>query len=62
MQRLDELKTMHVTQTVKDAFGSRLFFQNSEYPRISYFGYKKLSFKQLNVFLGTNKKILALVG
>ena len=47
---LYELKTMHATKTGKGAFGSSLFFQNSEHPRIGYFGYKKLSFDQLNVF------------
>ena len=39
---------MHVTKTVKDAFGSSLFFQNSEHPKIDYFGYNKLSFDRLN--------------
>ena len=57
-----ELKTMHVTKTIKGAFGSTSFFQNSEHPRVGYFGYKKLSFDRLNVFLDTNKKILVLVG
>ena len=45
-----ELKTMHATKTGKGAFSSSLFFQNSEHPRIGYFGYKKLSFDPLNVF------------
>ena len=45
-----KLKTMHVTKTGKGAFSSSLFFQNSEHPRIGYFGYKKLSFDRLNVF------------
>ena len=45
-----ELKTMHATTTRKGAFSSNLFFQNSEHPRIGYFGYKKLSFDRLNVF------------
>ena len=53
---------MHATKTVKGAFGSSLFFQNLEHPRIAYFGYKKLRFDWLNVFLDTNKKILILVG
>ena len=53
---------MHVTKTGKDAFGSSLFFQKSEHPKIGFFGYKKLSFDQLNVFFfDTNKKILVLV-
>ena len=51
---------MHATKTVKGAFGWSLFFQNAEHPRISYFGYKKLSFDRLNVFFD-NKKILVLV-
>ena len=39
-----ELKTMHatITKTVKGAFGSSLFFQNSEHARISYFGTRNL--------------------
>ena len=37
---LYELNTIHATKTVKAAFGSSLFFQNSEHPRIGYFGYK----------------------
>ena len=45
-----ELKIMHATKTGKGAFSSSLFFQNSEHLRIGYFGYKKLSFDQLNVF------------
>ena len=55
---------MHATKTGKGAFSSSLFFQNSEHPRIGYFGYKKLSFDRLNVFFffDTNKKILVLVG
>ena len=53
---------MHATKTVKGAFGSSLVFQNSEHPRIGYFGYKKLSFDWLNVFFDTNKKILVSVG
>ena len=53
---------MHATKTVKGAFGSSLFFQNSERHRIGYFGHKKLSFDRLNVFFDTNKKILVLVG
>ena len=63
-----ELKTMHatITKTVKGAFGSSLYFQNSKHPRIGYFGTrnlcKKLSFDRLNVFFDTNKKILVLVG
>ena len=58
-----ELKTMHATKTGKGAFNSSLFFQNSEHPRIGYFGCKKLSFDRLNVFFfDTNKKILVLVG
>ena len=36
---LYKLKTMHATKTGKGAFGSSLFFQNSEHPRIGYFGY-----------------------
>ena len=44
-----ELKTMHATE--KGAFRSSLFFQNSEHPRIGYFGNKKLSFDRLNVFI-----------
>ena len=53
-----ELKTMHATKTGKGAFSSHLFFQNSEHPRIGYFGYKKLSFDRLNVFFffDTQKK------
>ena len=47
---------------VKGAFGSSLFCQNSEYPRISYFGHKKRSFDRLNVFYDNNKKSLVLVG
>ena len=41
---LYELKTMHptITKTVKDAFASSLFFQNSEHPRIGYFGTRNL--------------------
>ena len=58
-----ELKTMHATKTGKGAFSSSFIFQNSEHPRIGYFGYKKLSFDRLNVFFfDTNKKILVLVG
>ena len=60
-----ELNTMHATKTGKGAFSSSLLFQNSEHPRIGYFGYKKLSFDPLNVFFfffDTNKKILVLVG
>ena len=38
---LYELKTMYTGKTGKGAFGSSLFFQNSEHPRIGYFGYKK---------------------
>ena len=57
-----ELKTMHATKPVKGAFGWSLFFQNSEHPRIGYFGHKKRTFNQLNVFFDTNKKILVLVG
>ena len=53
---------MHATKTVKVAVGSSLFFQNSEHPRIGYFGYRKLSFDRVNVFFDTNKKILVLVG
>ena len=54
---------MRATKTGKAAFGSSLFFQNSEHPWIGYFGYKKLSFDRLNVFFfDTNKKILVLVG
>ena len=53
---------MHATKTVKGAFGSSLFFQNSEHPGIGYFGYKKLIFDRLKVFFDTNKKILVLVG
>ena len=45
-----ELKTMHATKIGKGAFSSSLFFQNSERPRIGYFGYKKLNFDRLNVF------------
>ena len=45
-----ELKTMYATKTEKGAFRSSLFFQNSEHPRIGYFGNKKLSFDRLNVF------------
>ena len=53
---------MLATKTGKGAFGSSLFFQNSD-PRIRYFGYKKLSFDRQNVFFfDTNKKILVLVG
>ena len=39
------------TKTGKGAFGSSLFFQISEHRRIGYFGYKKVSFDRLNVFL-----------
>ena len=46
---------MHATKTAKGAFGSSLFFQNSEHPGIGYFGYKKLSFDRLNVFLTPKK-------
>ena len=53
---------MHATKTGKGAFGLSLFFQNSEHPKNGYFGYKKLSFDRLNVFLDINKKILVLVG
>ena len=53
---------MHATKTVKGAFGSSLFFQNSEHPKIGYFGYNKLGFDRLNVFFDTSKKILVLVG
>ena len=59
---LHELKTKHAAKTVKGAFDSSLFFQNSKHPRIGYFGYKKLSFDRLNVFFDTNKKILVSVG
>ena len=41
---------MHATKIGKGVFGSTLFFQNSEHPRIGYFGNKQLSFDQLNVF------------
>ena len=39
-----ELQTMHatITKTVKGAFGSSLFFQNSEHPRIGYYGTRNL--------------------
>ena len=47
---------MHATKTGKGAFGSSLFFQKSEHPRIGFFGYKKLNFDQLNVFSLTPKK------
>ena len=58
-----ELKTMPATKTGKGTFSSSLFFQNSEHPRIGYFGYKKLSFDRLNeFFFDTNKKILVLIG
>ena len=57
-----ELKTIRVIKTVKGAFGSSLLFQNSEHPKIGYFGNYKLSFNQLNMFLDTNKNILVLVG
>ena len=57
-----ELKTIRVIKTVKGAFGSSLLFQNSEHPKIDYFGNNKLSFNQLNMFLDTNKNILVLVG
>ena len=54
---------MHATKTGKGAFSSSLFIQNSEHPRIGYFGRKKLSFDRLNVFFFvTNEKILVLVG
>ena len=53
---------MHATETVKDAFGSSLFFQTSEHPGIGYFGYEKRSFNRLIAFFDTNKKILVLVG
>ena len=53
---------MHATKTVKGAFGSSLFFQNSEHPRIGYFGYKERSFDWLNLFFDTNKNILVSVG
>ena len=48
-----ELKTMHATKTGKGAlpFSPSLFFQNSEHPRIGYFGNKKLRFDRLNVFI-----------
>ena len=49
-------------KTVERAFGSSLFFQNSEHPKIGYFGYNKLSFNWLNIFFDTKKKILVLVG
>ena len=42
---------MHANKTGKGAFDSSLFFQNSEHPRIGYFGSKKLSFDRLNVFV-----------
>ena len=48
---------MHATKTVKGAYGSSLLFQNSEHPRIGYFGHKKLNFDRLNVFFETNKKL-----
>ena len=38
------------------------FFQNLEHPKIGYFGYNKLSFDWLNMFLATKKNILVLVG
>ena len=42
MVSLDETTVFHelktITKTVKDAFGSSLFFQNLEHPRIGYFG------------------------
>ena len=47
---------MHATKTRKGAFGSSLFFQNSEHPRIGFFGNKKLSFDQLNVFFWHQQK------
>ena len=50
------------TKTVKGAFGWSLFFQNSEHPKIDYFGFNKLSFDWLNMFFDSNKKILDLVG
>ena len=53
---LYKLKTMHATKRGKGAFSSSLFFQNSEHPRIGYFGYKKLSFDRLNVFFLTFTK------
>ena len=37
-----ELKTMHATETGKGAFGSSLFFQNAEHPRIGYFPTRNL--------------------
>ena len=57
----------YYTKTVKDDFGSSLFFQNSEHPKIGYFGHydfgcNKLSFDWLNMFLVTKKKRLVLVG
>ena len=33
---------------------------NLEHPKIGYFGYNKLLFDRLNMFLGTYKKILVL--
>ena len=51
-----ELKTMHATESGKGAFGLSLVFQISEHPRIGYFGYKKLSFDRLNVFLTPTKR------
>ena len=53
---------MHATKTEKGAFGSSLFFQNLERPRIGFFGYRKLSFDRLNVFFDTKKKISVLEG
>ena len=47
---------MHATKTGKGAIGSSLIFQNLEHPRIGYFGYKKLSFDQLNVFFWHQQK------
>ena len=53
---LNSTSAMHATKTGKGAFCSSLFFQNSEHPRIGYFGYKKLSFDRLNVFFLTPTK------
>ena len=39
-QLLYELKTMHSTKTVKGVLVQVYFFQNSEHPRIDYFGYR----------------------
>ena len=60
---------MHATKTVIGAFGSSLFFQNLEHPRIGYFGYKKTKKKKglhsktswflVQKYVVTKKKVFA---